>query len=86
MAGLAEIYLEAARVLESEVWLTRAQEIAELICHLAIPNSTGGVSWIVEHPELPTADLMVGASGVLHLLARVSHSGMGTSFPLLVPC
>lgn len=79
IAGLGEIYLEAARVLGENRWREAAADIASIL--IALRGETRGVlSWMVEGRR-PTADLMVGISGVLHFLLRFSKGGLG--FPLL---
>jgi lantibiotic modifying enzyme len=81
LAGLGEIYVEAARVLGEPEWNHRALSIAETLADLA-SRTPRGARWMVEDGAMPTADLMVGCSGIAHFLLRVSH-GDSLSFPLL---
>jgi len=70
MAGWGEIYLEAFRVSKSEEWLGRATWIAQALCTLKCKLPGNGAYWIVENAHFPTADLMLGSSGVIHFLMR----------------
>lgn len=80
IAGLGEIFLEAARVLENDRWNQAASDVAAILIALQ-GRSAGTLSWQVEG-KLPTADLMVGLSGVLHFLLRFANGRFG--FPLLL--
>lgn len=73
LAGLGEIYLEAFEVFGEEEWLHRAGEIIKMILSLSQREDNGSVTWLVENAEVPVADLMVGSSGILHLLVRALH-------------
>jgi class IV lanthipeptide synthase len=84
LAGLGEIYLEAAQILKDEEWQHRAQRLAELLIALARTNDDGSLGWIVEDAHVPTADLMVGSGGVMHFLLRVHTGGHIGGFPLLL--
>lgn len=69
LVGLGEIYLEALRVTGDDVWQVRVNAILTSI--LALARTGGqGTTWLVEDPAIPTADLGLGISGVLHLLLR----------------
>lgn len=70
LAGLGEIYLEAARVLNDEAWFDRAREIGETLIALRHTHD-GMTSWIVENPYHATADLMIGSGGIAHFLTRL---------------
>jgi lantibiotic modifying enzyme len=84
LTGLGEIYLEAARVLQEDEWWNRAERIALLLGSLAKPCAGDSVSWIVEDPWTPTADLMIGSAGILHFLLGMYSEGHAGGFPLLV--
>jgi serine/threonine protein kinase len=84
LSGLGDIYLEAARVLGDKQWLERANAIANTLFHLCRETENGSLTWLVENFHQPTADLMVGASGVVHFLLRFSLSGEKISSPLLL--
>lgn len=71
LSGLGEIYLEAFRVLGDDEWRMRATTIGQTL--LAMTFEDGGkVSWLVENPYHPTADLMIGCGGIAHFLGRLS--------------
>lgn len=84
LSGLGEIYLEAGRVLGDEQWLERAEVIAKNLIHLRRETSCGSVTWLVEDPNIATADLMVGSSGVLHFFLKLSLNAKKVGFPLLL--
>jgi hypothetical protein len=73
LSGLGEIYLEAARILRDEEWRTRGAWIARLLTEMAIWDKSGSCYWQVLPPGRPTADLMVGNTGVMHFLLRYLH-------------
>ncbi len=83
LSGLGEIYLEAGRVLGGTEWPMRVDKIARVLRCLCRESEPGVVSWLVEDPYQPTADLMVGSGGVLHFLLRMSLAGKRISYPLL---
>jgi serine/threonine protein kinase len=68
LSGLGELYIEAKRIFGTEVWQTRADWIAQVFIHTAIQNYEGICYWQMEENHLPTADLLVGNSGILHFL------------------
>jgi serine/threonine protein kinase len=82
LSGIGEIYLEAARVLESGVWLDRAARIGDVLLGLGREDDHSGIAWLVEDPYRPTADLMIGCAGVAHFLLRLCHDDL--SAPLLL--
>ena len=82
-SGLGEIHLEAARVLGEDEWRRRAENIGAELLMLARETDTGMV-WFAEDPHQPTADLMVGYSGVLHFLLRLHSRRRMPGFPLLL--
>jgi lantibiotic modifying enzyme len=84
LAGLVEIYLEAHRVLDDSVWRERAVELGDVLVELAAGTPSDGVTWLVEDPFRPTADLMVGCGGVAHALLRLALGPEATGPPLLV--
>ncbi len=86
LAGLGEIYVEAARVLKDEEWVDRAQRIARLLAVVGGRNDDGqATSWMTEETGMPTGDLMVGSGGVVHFLLRLTHPKLRLPFPLLLP-
>ncbi|HEX4850295.1 MAG TPA: lanthionine synthetase LanC family protein, partial [Puia sp.] len=68
LAGLGQIYLEAYRVFGNQEWRSRAISIASFVAHLTLSTAEGGVYWLVNNTNFPTADLMTGNSGILHFL------------------
>jgi lantibiotic modifying enzyme len=82
LSGLGEIYLEAACVLGQDIWRDRATRIGEILLKLAREDDHGAVTWLVEDPYRPTADLMIGCAGVAHFLLRLSQHNL--SAPLLL--
>jgi serine/threonine protein kinase len=84
LAGLGEIYLEAATILDDNRWRWKAEEIASTVTALAQCHPQGDLTWLVEDPFVSTADLMIGCGGVLHFLARVHDGGRNLTFPLLL--
>jgi hypothetical protein len=85
LSGLGEIYLEAYEVLGDRRWLTAAERILRVVASTYRESSHGGVSWMVEDPYTTTADLMVGAGGVLHFMARLVSPEAGLGFAMLPP-
>jgi hypothetical protein len=83
LSGLGEILLEAYRVLGEGEWLSRAERIGTSLW-AASRKDASGVSWLVENPIKPTADLMIGCAGVVHFLARLQTREKPTfGMPLL---
>lgn len=82
MSGLGEIYLEASQVLKEEEWLDRAGWIAQVIMTLKKEHTEYGPYWLIEHERQPTADFMIGNSGVIHFLLRYCYPDK-IGFPLL---
>jgi serine/threonine protein kinase len=85
LSGLGEMYLEAAQVLGEDEWYQRAFHVGRVLLQLARETKAGEVTWLVEDPNNPTGDLMVGSGGVAHFLLRLSSPHSGLSYPLL-PC
>lgn len=83
LSGLGEIFLEAWRVLGAPRWRHRARAIARALANLDFASPEGTV-WIVEHPDVATADLMVGSGGVAHFLLRLSVGPDALGLPLLM--
>jgi lantibiotic modifying enzyme len=83
LAGLGEVYLEAARVLKDDGYRRCAWEIAGTILALARKDAAGRFSWLVEGPDAVTADLMVGTSGIFHFMLRLAGRAELLGPPLL---
>ncbi|GAA3945861.1 protein kinase [Chitinophaga oryziterrae] len=70
LASIGELYIEAMRVFNNEEWQKRANWIAEVFLHTLIRNSNGSGYWNLEQYNDPTADFMIGNSGIIHFLLR----------------
>lgn len=73
LSGLGGIYLQAFRILGDETWQIRADRIARLLLHMGRSDEKGLYYWQAQPPAPPTADFMVGSSGVLYFLLRYLH-------------
>jgi len=83
LSGLGEIYLEAFRVAKNDEWQERADWIAGFLCAHKFKPAADKAYWLVETAyNFPTADLMIGCSGVIHFLLRYLNSDK-LYFPLL---
>lgn len=69
LAGLSEVYLSAAEILENDEWRERANFIKDLFFHTSLGDEYSRY-WMLENTKSPTADLMMGNSGILHFLLR----------------
>ena len=72
LAGVGQLYLEAYKVLNEPIWLTRAEWIAELLLHTLHVASEDEACWLPDHQSDYTADLFMGNSGIIHFLMRYS--------------
>ena len=70
MTGLADTYLTAAEVLKDDKWQKRAHFIINTLVHTCRGSEQDSCYWIIEDNKMPTADLMIGNSGILYLLMR----------------
>jgi serine/threonine protein kinase len=70
LAGLGEVYLEAAKAFKNIEWRKRAEWIAQTFIHTRLLNHKNGIYWNVEERTHPTADLLMGISGIIHFLMR----------------
>jgi serine/threonine protein kinase len=83
LAGLGEVYLEAARIFGEDEWTLRAHWIANIILYQQKMMGNGAGYWLTDMLcSLPTADLMTGNSGIIHFLARCLLPDK-LSYPLL---
>ncbi len=81
LSGIGEVYLEALRITGDPEWQERADWIARFLIDMRFDH--GDESWwLVGNLRFPTADLMVGNSGILHFLLRYAFPGQ-LSFPML---
>jgi hypothetical protein len=67
---LGEVYLEAWRVFRADEWRERVDWINTFFCNTICRNADGSGYWNLEESDLPTADFLVGISGIIHYLAR----------------
>ncbi|MDO6433885.1 lanthionine synthetase LanC family protein [Flavitalea sp. BT771] len=75
LAGLGELYLEAFRVFGNSEWENRANWIAKVYNHTCYNSGPEkGKYWIMEERSTPTADFMIGTSGIIHFLLRCFHT------------
>jgi serine/threonine protein kinase len=70
LAGIGELYLEAWRVFKNEKWKQRADWLTNVFISTKIEEDAETYYWQLEEHNRPTADLLVGTSGVIHLLLR----------------
>jgi serine/threonine protein kinase len=82
LAGLGEVYLEAYKVFKEEVWLNRAEWLAQVIMQMKKHHPVHGDYWLAEYERLPVAGFMIGNSGVLHFLLRLCYNEQ-IGFPLI---
>lgn len=82
LAGLGEIYLNAAEILDSRQLRQRADWIAGVLLHQYRQAENGSVFWQVDDSSSTTADFMTGNAGIIHFLLRWLHMGKFTH-PLL---
>jgi lantibiotic modifying enzyme len=85
VSGLGDILLEGHAVLGDQVFFDRAMELANATADLARPAGNG-VAWHVESLYALEPDLMTGAAGIVHFLARAAseqsrHFGMPLQLP-----
>lgn len=76
LAGLGELYLEAARVFKRSEWNQRADWIAITLMHTRRKGS-GGCYWLSNNTSFATADFMTGNGGIVHFLLRHLDTGIG---------
>ena len=82
LSGLGEIYLEAFRVTKDIEWWERAGWIGSFLVSNRKQTATGEVYWLVDQAEFPTADFMLGNSGVIYFLSRLCSAKV-SGFPFL---
>ncbi|KAI9437924.1 hypothetical protein F5148DRAFT_1353934 [Russula earlei] len=73
LSGLGEVYLEAYQITHNEEWKERAAWIANQLTNYNNHNKAGDVYWFTEQYNFPTADFMIGNSGIVHFLLRFSY-------------
>jgi serine/threonine protein kinase len=75
LTGMGELYLEAYRAFGNQEWKDRANGIVHVLLHTRQENPGETVHWLNNNANYPTADLMVGNSGVIHFLIRSTIGG-----------
>jgi len=70
LSGMGELYLEAYRVFNNPEWLDRAGKLAQFFMHTSRKEPDGSYHWLNNNSPFPTADLMVGSSGIIYFLIR----------------
>jgi len=71
LAGIGELYLEAAQAFANTIWQERADWLAGLFIHgFKQLDDTSGY-WAVDDSNIVTADLFQGNGAVLHFLLRM---------------
>ena len=78
-AGLGELLLDASEVLGRSDLRERADALAAMVC-ARHARGRQDVYWVVEDTNFVGADLMVGMSGVLHFLLRLSEQDPALGF------
>ncbi|SIO41658.1 lanthionine synthetase LanC family protein [Chitinophaga niabensis] len=81
LSGIAEVYIEASRILKEEEWKKRTDHIAQLIMNLKKVHPKYGPYWLVEKERQPVGNFMIGTSGILHFLTRYVNPDL-IHFPL----
>jgi len=83
-SGIGELMLDTAELCGAPALADRAIGLAETIAARHFKGEQD-VYWMVENPELASADLMVGITGILHFLLRVTSRSDDLAFPTLLP-
>ena len=71
LAGLGELYLSSYISFNNPKWLMRANWISSLFLHTVNKGKDDNCYWLSNNSRYPTADLMVGNSGIIHFLMRI---------------
>jgi len=82
IAGLGEVYLEAASVFKEPEWQMRADHIAGLLLHCGYSLPGGYKYWLSDENHEPSLGLLNGHAGLLHFLMRYARPDR-IGFPLL---
>jgi hypothetical protein len=77
LAGMGELYLEAWRIFQNQEWRARAQRIAQVLLHTRFRQKEESCYWLMDETNKPTADLLIGNSGIVHFLIRCLHPAEG---------
>jgi lantibiotic modifying enzyme len=82
ITGIGDTYVEAFRTFRDEEWIARARAIAWVIGRTYCQHSSGSYYWHVDTKKNPTADFMMGTSGIVDFLMAFQAPDK-TAFPLL---
>jgi hypothetical protein len=84
LAGLGEVYLEAHLIFHEDVWLQRAEWIAQVVSRTSCYRNDRTCYWYTENlkESVLTADMSNGHCGPLHFLMRC-HALEKLGFPFL---
>jgi hypothetical protein len=83
LAGLGEVYLDAARSLDNNEWRQRSDWIFGLLSRCGFMEENKTITWLSGFNTTPTADLFTGNGGILHFCMRYSRKG-SSSHPLSI--
>jgi hypothetical protein len=73
LAAIGEVYLEAWRVFKNDQWKYRADWISNVFINTFCRIEDGCGHWVMEQNNPPTADFLLGNSGIIHFLVRCLH-------------
>jgi len=69
LSSIGELYLEADKVFKNSEWQHRADWIVQVLLHTSI-HEQDCYYWLSNNILFPTADLLMGNSGIIHFLIR----------------
>jgi len=75
LSGMGELYLEAYRVFKNKEWNERSEWLVQFFAHTSRKGPDGSFHWLSNNAQFPTADFMVGSSGIIHFLIRYLTQG-----------
>jgi serine/threonine protein kinase len=70
LAGMGEMFLDAAKAFKNTKWQERANWVMQLFIHTFQLGSKQYGYWIPDTGTIHTADLFTGCSGIIHFLLR----------------
>ena len=77
LAGLGELYIEAAHTFNNQALEDRADWIANVFFHSFLNNDASSGHWLTDERNCPTADFMAGNCGIIHFLLRCFNPVIG---------
>lgn len=83
LVGIAETYLEAARIFNASEWKRQAEWVGQFLLHNYRVYDNNSIYWQAEGGPITTPGLLEGTSGIIHFLLRV-YQPDHLSHPLLV--